>query len=228
MTRVPDEHPRRSGSSAWLGAVVLLPAALILGGAGRDLALQFQPGAVRELARGRLLVASRGVVDPNFKESVVLLTKYGGKGAVGLIVNRRTRSSMSEMLPDLKDGPVTRRPVFFGGPVEAGGLALVRGGEHPDGPPVFDDVYLIATRTLLEKEIARGAGPETFRVYIGYSGWSAGQLEDETAHGLWHVFEGDAGAVFDPDPESLWQREIPRANERTASRSRPSSGRSRI
>jgi len=180
-------------------------------------AIQLHPGSVRDLAPGKILVASRDVVDPNFRESVVLLTDYDAKGASGLIVNRRTESPMSQVLPNLKDGPVTSHPVFFGGPVEASGLALVKSENPPAGARhVFADVFLLNNRPGLDAEVAAGAGPDTFRVYIGHSGWGPGQLESETIHGLWHIIEGDPGLVFDADPASLWQRELPRGAERMA------------
>jgi putative transcriptional regulator len=208
-----------------MGAVTLLGVAPIparhLPGAGvpGPRAVQFRPGAVRDLAPGRLLVASRDVIDPNFHEAVVLLIDYDAKGAMGLIINRRTKAPMSQVLPDLHASVSTSRPVFFGGPVEAGGLALVRSEQPPeDGRHVLADVYLLSTRPGLEAQVSGGAGPDRFRVFIGYSGWRAGQLETETIHGLWHVLDGDAGLVFDADPDSLWRREIPRADERSVQR----------
>jgi len=60
--------------------------------------------------------------------------------------------------------------------------------------------------------LASGARPDVFRVYLGYAGWSASQLEAETALGAWHVFPADAGVVFDPDPETMWRRQIRRTD----------------
>jgi putative transcriptional regulator len=207
---------------ACLGAVTLMWSAPLptlhaqpVGPGART--IQFHPGSVRDLARGKVLVATRDVVDPNFRETVVLLTDYDSKGASGLIINRRTEAPMSQVLPNLKNGPVTAHPVFFGGPVEAGGLALVRSEAPPEGARhVFADVFLLNSRPGLDAEVAAGAGPDTFRVYIGYSGWGPGQLERETIDGLWHVLDGDPGLVFDADPASLWQREMPRGGERMA------------
>ena len=73
---------------------------------------------------------------------------------------------------------------------------------------------MVASREALEAPIAAGAGPDRFRVYLGYAGWGPGQLERETLHGSWHVFQAETAVVFDPDPETLWQRQIRRTEER--------------
>jgi putative AlgH/UPF0301 family transcriptional regulator len=67
---------------------------------------------------------------------------------------------------------------------------------------------MISTKTLLGKMVEAGTPSSVFRVYAGYTGWSPGQVKDEIARGLWHVFAGDAGAVFDPHPENVWSRLI--------------------
>jgi len=73
---------------------------------------------------------------------------------------------------------------------------------------VVSDIYLVATREPLEKLIASGADPDHFRVYFGSAGWAPGQLEHEVVEGAWHVAPADAALVFDPDPSSVWRREI--------------------
>ena len=64
--------------------------------------------------------------------------------------------------------------------------------------------------------MAAGTGPATFRVYAGYSGWTAKQLQGEVELGGWHIFPGDASVVFDPDPESVWSRLIRKTEQRIA------------
>jgi putative transcriptional regulator len=56
--------------------------------------------------------------------------------------------------------------------------------------------------------LSTGVGPNRFRVYVGYAGWGPGQLDSETAQGAWHVLDGDGDVVFDPEPDSTWQRQI--------------------
>jgi putative transcriptional regulator len=231
VTPQSRQNPTPAASRfVWLGAVILLlaprPVALLRAGApaaSGGAAAQLQPGAVRALAPGKLLVAGRDLADPNFAEAVVLLADFDKRGATGLIVNRRTKTTLASVLPDLKKGQGASTLVFFGGPVEAPGvLALLRSeGTPANSRHVVGDVYLITTRALLDKTIAAGTGPDRFRVYVGYAGWAPGQLESETAHGAWQVLDGDAKLVFDPDPGSLWQRKIPPAGGRMASRPDP-------
>jgi putative transcriptional regulator len=82
---------------------------------------------------------------------------------------------------------------------------------------VLDGVYQITASKALDELVASGAGIDRLRVYVGYAGWSPGQLERETRLGAWHVYEGSAAVVFDPDPATLWKRQAPRADELIAS-----------
>jgi putative transcriptional regulator len=175
---------------------------------------QLRRGAVRHLAPGKLLVAARNLPDPNFSEAVVLLVDVNEQGAMGIIVNRPTEAPLAEILPGL-EGSRSAGTAYFGGPVQVSGiLALLRSeGARTDCRKVFEDVYLVNTRGVLDEMLGTGAGPNRFRVYAGYSGWGAGQLQGEAAQGAWHVLEGDPDAVFDPEPDSVWQRQIRRTEE---------------
>ena len=96
-------------------------------------------------------------------------------------------------------------------------LALLRSTTpSADSRRVKDDVHVVATRQDLEAQIAAGADPRRFRVYVGYAGWGPGQLERETLQGSWHVFTADTATIFDPEPDSLWQRQLRRTEERVA------------
>jgi putative transcriptional regulator len=167
---------------------------------------------VRALAPGKLLIAARNLPDPNFGDSVVLLAQYGEEGAMGLIVNVRTDVPVSNVLGEMKGASARSETVFFGGPVaRTGVVALVRSrSEVAEGLQILDGVHLITTREPLEALLASGAGGDELRVYVGYAGWGAGQLEDETIRGSWHVVSADADLVFDAEPASLWRRQINR------------------
>ena len=89
---------------------------------------------------------------------------------------------------------------------------------HDDAAKVVGDVYLVANKQLLEKTLASKVDPERFRVFVGYSGWTEPQLENEVDLGAWYIFRGDAEAVFDSDPESLWPRLIRETELRIARR----------
>jgi putative transcriptional regulator len=215
----------RSSPFVWIGAI-LVPALLVgayaplaaVDGAATRLAGQLLPGHVKELAAGKLLVAARTLPDPRFAETVVLLTEFNDQQAMGLIVNQRTDETLERLLPSLAQPQAKTTTVFFGGPVAAEGvLALMRSDRaQADSRHVVADVYLVASRELLDATIAAGSGPDRLRVYVGYAGWGAGQLDREVAQGAWHVFDGDGRIVFDPDPGSVWSRQILRTEARLA------------
>jgi putative transcriptional regulator len=169
-----------------------------------------------------LLVASRDLLDPNFVQTVVLLVRYNKDedSVVGLIVNRRTQIPIARVFPELKEAKGQSDPIYRGGPVErTAALALLRAGAKPeDAEPVFANVSMISNRTLLDKTIAARMDPSMFRIFLGYAGWTAQQLQGEVALGAWHIFPGSAAVVFDTDPETLWSRLIRKTEERIANR----------
>jgi putative transcriptional regulator len=174
---------------------------------------QLVPGAVRALAPGKLLVASRDLPDGNFSETVILLVNFNSEGAMGLVINRRTEVPLAEAFPKMKKISAEAR-IYAGGPVAATSMiGLLRtANSSSDLRHVVGDVYVVSERQPLERLIGEGADPKRFHVYFGYAGWGPGQLEMETLHGAWHVVQGDSALVFDPDPASLWRREIRRTD----------------
>ncbi len=149
-------------------------------------------------------MATRKSRDPDLSQSVILLIHFGPEGAIGLMLNRPTRSPVARLFPDLK---TAHGQVYEGGPVEQGVRALVRSQAKPtDGERIFSDVYLLAEVKAIRSFAAEGASSRRFRVYAGYTGWTPGQLKNEVAAGLWRVLPPDAALVFDPDPLALWSR----------------------
>ncbi len=136
------------------------------------------PAATR-LARGDILVATSKSHDPELGHAVILLVRFDQDGAIGLILNH----------PNGK--------AYEGGPVALGIRTLVRSRTKPDGAElVAGDVYILPG--LVERTGAR--------VYGGYTGWSAQQLKDEVARGLWKIRAFDSKIVFDAQPATLWDR----------------------
>ena len=165
---------------------------------------------------GRLLVATPALGDSNFERSVVLVLDHDEDGALGVVINRPTPLDVSEVLPVWQ--PLATEPgvLFQGGPValdSALGLALVPGDgeEEPLGwRRVVGRVGLVdldAPPEVLAAEVSR------LRIFAGYAGWGAGQLEDELAEGAWYVVDArfgslaadDPGDPFTREPEDLWR-----------------------
>ena len=167
--------------------------------------------SAQELATGKLLVAARGLPDPNFSETVILLTSYSEKGAMGLVINRPTRFTLSSLFPENAAIKARQGHAFWGGPVESGAVfVLARAGEVPtDAQKVTGDIYMVTTKPSVEK-LCNTKG--VVRLYLGYSGWGAGQLDREMKLRSWHVLPVDSAMVFDADPESIWPKLIQRTD----------------
>jgi putative transcriptional regulator len=167
-----------------------------------------------DVAAGKFLVASKRLSDPNFAETVVLILHHDRTGSGGLIVNRQSERRLADSI-DMAEAKSRNDRVYSGGPVARTGLrALIRSSKAPDqSRPVFGDVYVVTSRSVLQRALAAN---DAVRVYLGYCGWAAGQLDRELLAAAWHVMPADPQLVFDPEPESVWQRLISRTEMRLA------------
>jgi putative transcriptional regulator len=152
---------------------------------------------------GHFLIASPAIHDPNFRRTVVFITAHTEEGAVGLILNRCSESTVRETVPQL--APVTDLddPVFVGGPVNPDGVAVLAKFEDPDdaGVVVLEDVGFVALDEALEDEPPR---IERARVFAGVAGWGPEQLEDEFEREDWIVEPAESEDIFTDDPDGLW------------------------
>lgn len=153
---------------------------------------------------GRLVVAAPSLADPNFAHTVVLLLEHGADGAVGLVLNRPSETSVSSVLPPWQASAAAPAVVFVGGPVQAGeamiGLGRVGGEEALGGPPLLPGVTVVDL-----SEESPPADVQVVRLFTGYSGWGAGQLEQELEAGGWFLVDGGPDDPFDDDPGRLWR-----------------------
>jgi putative transcriptional regulator len=177
-----------------------------------------QTKSTNDLGPAKLLVASRDLLDPNFVKTVILLVHDDGDKVLGLILNRRTDVQLSAALPALKAAKGRADRMYSGGPVDATNVfAMIESPAKVEGAPrVFDDVYLILTRALLEQNIAARRDAGVFHIYLGYAGWTGDQLKREVELGAWFVFPADAATVFDTDPDTLWSRMIRKTEQKMA------------
>jgi putative transcriptional regulator len=158
---------------------------------------------------GTLLVASERIEDETFSETVVLLVHHAQEGSVGVAINRPTWVSTSEVFPRVDYLQRYRGEVFHGGPLAQATVLVVTRGLPPgqDAQPLVDDVYMHANLDALESTFDRRVhDASTLRFYAGHASWGPGQLEEELASGAWHVVPGTAALIFDPEPETLWDR----------------------
>ncbi len=169
-----------------------------------------QSRSAKNLSVGKMLVASRGLGDPNFAKTVILLVRYDAQGALGLILNRRTDVPLSRVLESPKAAKDRSDPVYLGGPMEAAAVfALFQSPGKVEGAEnIFDGIYLITAKPLFEQTISARPDPGVFHVYLGYAGWTQDQLRQEVELGAWFIFPAAASKVFNSDPDSLWDEMI--------------------
>jgi putative transcriptional regulator len=158
-------------------------------------------------APGRLLVASVLLAEGVFNRTVVLVLDSDEDGALGVILNEISQTLLDSVLPDWVAAVSEPRLLFHGGPVSPNGaicLARVRvpGEEPPGWRRLFGDVGLLHLDTPVE--IVTGAYDD-LRIFAGYAGWAAGQLESEIAEGMWHVVPAEPDDVFGAAPLGLWR-----------------------
>jgi putative transcriptional regulator len=164
------------------------------------------------------LIANPGLQDPNFRETVVLVTHPREGAPWGVIINRPLEHRLSEVFTEYETLKNRKDVLFFGGPVAREGLVfLVRSLKPPPrAVPVLRDIYFISDIDWIEGLLQRPEPTRGLRVYAGYSGWAPGQLQREIARGGWHVLPADAETVFDKNPARVWPELIKRAATRQA------------
>lgn len=145
---------------------------------------------------GSVLLAEPFMQDQHFRRAAILLCEHSEDGTLGFILNRELDMRIGELLPDLVDFEV---PVFFGGPVSTDSVHYVHslGDLLDDSTPVAKGVYWGGNFDKLKFLIANQLVPtDSIRFFVGYSGWSTGQLNEELAVGSWVPGEMDTNYLF--------------------------------
>ncbi|HYP44447.1 MAG TPA: YqgE/AlgH family protein [Propionibacteriaceae bacterium] len=161
----------------------------------------------RDPVPGDALVASALLADGVFNQTVVLVLDADDDGALGVILNEISSTPLEAVLPEWVDAVSEPPLLFHGGPVSPNGAICIASvssaGEEPPGwRRLFETVGLLHLDTPVE--IVSGAYRD-LRIFAGYAGWAAGQLQTEIAQGMWHVLPADYADVFCPTPLQLWR-----------------------
>jgi putative transcriptional regulator len=164
-----------------------------------------------ESLTGQLLAATPLLGDPNFRRTVILIVEDDpAEGTLGVVLNRPSEVPLDQVLEawtELVTGPPV---VFRGGPVSpnsALALALACGEDEPLGWRSLEGSPLMARVGLVDLEAPPellADGITSFRVFAGYAGWGAGQLQGEIDEGAWYVLAGEPADAFIAEPERLW------------------------
>lgn len=156
-----------------------------------------------ETLKGQLLIAGADLLDPNFHRTVVLVTEHNDEGALGLVLNRPAEATVAEAVPGLTELVADDEPVFVGGPMEQESVLVLAEFDDPEesASTVFDDVGFV--RGDLDVSLT-AAAVRRARVFAGYAGWAAGQLDAELEADGWILAPARAEDVFGSEPEELW------------------------
>ncbi len=157
---------------------------------------------------GILLIAEPFLKDPNFMRTVVLLCEHQDEGSFGFVLNRNFNHTLDELVPDLTG---LRLPVYYGGPVQMDTLHFLH--QYPEKIPgsyeIADGVFWggdfeIAIGLLRDGDI----DINRIRFYIGYSGWSSGQLNDELKEKSWLTAAATRKLIFNVKLEEIWKESL--------------------
>ena len=190
--------PFRRSIALLLAAALLVPSALPAHVPA--LSRTANPSAIPSL----LLIASRKITHPVFRETVILVTRHADGGALGIILNRPLEIALDKIFPTLSGA--AKHKLHRGGPVDPGQVSyLFRGGEPAaDSLMVADQTYLSSNAILLAELLGGKRAYTGLRVVSGYAGWASGQLENEIARGDWHLLPVDGAALFERPTATLW------------------------
>ena len=166
------------------------------------------------------LIAMPGMTGGAFAGSVVYLCEHTEKGAVGLVINKpidiKLKNLFEKVELSLDREDLAESPVYFGGPVqtERGFVLHERldgdagdGGHYNSSLQIPGGLEMTTSKDVLEA-LSNGAGPKKILVTLGYSGWGAGQLEDEMSRNGWINVSAEPGIIFDTPVEQRYDRAL--------------------
>jgi putative transcriptional regulator len=140
-----------------------------------------------------------------FHRTVILVCQHDSEGAFGLVLNRAAPNKVGDALVANLPDRIKDQPLFLGGPVQPQALSYLHKGNFVPDANVFANLSLgHSLDTLLD--LAESFSPDQqLKIFAGYAGWSAGQLDDEMKRDTWMTHPASLELVFDPKPEKLWQ-----------------------
>ena len=159
-------------------------------------------------ARGQLLIAGPTLLDPSFWRTVVLIVEHSEQGALGLVLNRPSETTVGETVPQLESLLALEDPMFIGGPVQPSSMMVLAQFENPGDAALlaFDDVGVMGIGDPDDEPTSVTVG----RAFVGHAGWGPSQLEAEIARGDWFLERARFEDAFATEPEALWPRVLER------------------
>ena len=157
------------------------------------------------VASGKILIAEPFMEDPYFKGAVVFLCECRNENAFGLILNKPTEMKVHEVVEDF---PAVENNIFYGGPVQPNTLHYLhkRGDLFSDATEVQEGIYWGGDFEFVVEMIKNGDPDlDKIRFFLGYSGWSEGQLLEEMNEKTWLTVKGNRQLIFHPDHQEIWK-----------------------
>ncbi len=160
-------------------------------------------------ARGQLLIAGPALLDPNFWRTVVLVIEHTDDGALGLVLNRPSETTVGDAVSQLEELVDSEEQLYIGGPVQPSAVIVLAQFEDASDAAViaFDDVGVLGTGAELEQI---GDGVRSGRAFVGHAGWGPGQLDSEIDRGDWILEPARREDAFSADPGELWPQVLTR------------------
>ena len=165
----------------------------------------------------QFLIAMPGMMDEGFAGTVVYLCEHSERGALGLVINKpidiNLKSLFDKVELNLEREELAAQPVFYGGPVQTERGFVLHDRRAADSAKynstlsVPGGLDMTTSKDVLE-DLANGTGPKRILVTLGYSGWSAGQLEDELGRNGWLTVDADPAVIFDTPIEQRYDRAL--------------------
>ena len=161
-----------------------------------------------ESLRGHLLIAGPALVDPNFWRTVVLVGEHTDEGALGVVLNRSSETSVEEALPELAALAEDMGSVHVGGPVQPSAVVVLADFAEADDA----DSLVLESIGFLPAEVDPVALGELrrARVYVGYAGWGPGQLDAELAESAWLISPVELDLIFEIPSAVCWEMAMKR------------------
>jgi len=157
-----------------------------------------------------LIIAAPHLLDPNFRQTVVLLIEHNEEGAVGVVLNRESDVCLKDLCRDhqIPFAGDERKRIRIGGPVQPErGLVLFDGpAAEPEANKILEGLNASASTATLGQLCTQEDG--RFQCFAGYAGWGAGQLERELEEGVWIIADARADLVLSHPTETMWNQAL--------------------
>ena len=163
---------------------------------------------IKKKLNNQFLIATPSLHDTIFKKSIILICDHSSKGSMGLILNKPMIEDKNQSLfiETIFDGSNLDSKIYFGGPVDLNTCFILHDSTYltKETLQLSNEISLTSNNKIIE-DLKHGIGPDTYRLNIGYAGWSSGQLEEEIKNGDWLFMPANSDMIFNVPDQEMWQ-----------------------